>query len=169
MLLLERLTLRPNSSIQSNFRAPRHHIVPSYPLFVKTQKKLAKILCTNKPLGNPHPQPGKNVDALVAFRHEPRSTLNFHPPTSTTMKKKSTSRSAFFNLRVLIGLFMRPGRRLFWRWQALARSRQSSRKLRTSAEQRDTKIINIQVLPPGFDCSTIHEMGIDRMESLQGD
>src|SRR5439155_21791833 len=33
--------------------------------------------------------------------------------------------------------------------------------------QQKNKIINIQGLPPGFDCSKIHELGIDKMENLR--
>ena len=80
------------------------------------------------------------------------------------MKKKSASRSAFFNLRVLIGLFIVLAG-VFWRWLALARS-PPYRELR-QVQQKKPKIINIPGLPPGFDCATIHEKGIDRMEGLR--
>src|SRR2546422_670139 len=79
------------------------------------------------------------------------------------MKKKSASQSAFFNLRVLIGLFMV----LAGVFLALAGVGTFSAVTANSAQaQQKHKIINIQGLPPGFDCSTIHELGIDKMENL---
>jgi hypothetical protein len=80
------------------------------------------------------------------------------------MKKKSASQSAFFNLRVLIGLFIvMAGVFLalagFGTFSALTASRAQA--------QQTYKIIDIPGLPPGFDCSTIHELGIDRMENLR--
>src|SRR5213079_2184213 len=36
----------------------------------------------------------------------------------------------------------------------------------TKAQQKH-KIINIQGLPPGFDCATLHEKGIDKMEGFR--
>ena len=83
------------------------------------------------------------------------------------MKKKSTTQSAFFNFRVLIGLCI-----------ALAGISLALLSLDTFAAPKPrigevhegpkgAKIINIRGLPPGFDCSTIHEKGIDRMEGLK--
>src|ERR1051326_6524570 len=81
------------------------------------------------------------------------------------MKKKSASRSAFFNLRVLIGVFVV----LTGVFLALAGfgtfSASASNFLK--ARQKKTKILNIQGLPPGFDCATIHEKGIDTMENMR--
>src|SRR6266536_711099 len=80
------------------------------------------------------------------------------------MKKKSASQSAFFNLRVLIGLFIVVAGVLL----ALAGFGTFSAITASSAQaQQKHKIINIQGLPPGFDCSKIHELGIDRMENLR--
>src|SRR5436189_3261611 len=89
------------------------------------------------------------------------------------MKKKSASQSAparrslgeggFFNLRVLIGLFVV----LAGGFLALAGLGTFSAITASSAQaQQKHKIIDIQGLPPGFDCATIHERGIDRMENL---
>src|SRR5206468_6599035 len=79
------------------------------------------------------------------------------------MKTKSTSQSAFFNLRVLIALFMV----LAGVFLALVGLGTFSGLTASSAQaQQKHKIINIQGLPPGFDCSTIHEKGIDKMENL---
>jgi hypothetical protein len=80
------------------------------------------------------------------------------------MKQKSTSQSAFFNLRVLIGLFVV----LTGVFLAVIGLGTFSGLTASSAKaQQAHKIINIQGLPPGFDCATIHENGIDRMESFR--
>ena len=79
------------------------------------------------------------------------------------MKKKSTSQSAFFNLRVLIGLFIV----LAGVFLALIGFGTFSGLTANSvqAQQRPT-IIDVPGLPPGLDCATIHEKGIDRQENL---
>src|SRR5213596_433681 len=80
------------------------------------------------------------------------------------MKKKSASRSAFFNLRVLIELFVvLTG--VFLALVGLG-TFSASAFSPAKAQQKKTKILNIPGLPPGFDCATIHEKGIDRMENL---
>ena len=80
------------------------------------------------------------------------------------MKKKSTSRSAFFNLRVLIGLFIV----LAGVFLALIGLGTFSGLTASSAQaQQKHKIINIQGLPPGFDCATIYEKGINKMEGFR--
>ena len=80
------------------------------------------------------------------------------------MKKKSASRSAFFNIRVLIGVFIL----LAGVFLALASLGTFSAIAASSANaQQKHKIINIQGLPPGFDCATIHEKGIDKMENFR--
>src|SRR5437773_4448102 len=80
------------------------------------------------------------------------------------MKKKSASKSAFFNLRVLIGLFIV----LAGVFLALAGFGTFSAFAANSLKaQQKHKIVNIQGLPPGFDCDTIHEKGIDKMESMR--
>src|SRR5438270_10716979 len=89
------------------------------------------------------------------------------------MKKKSSSQSAFFNVRVLIGLFMvLAGVFLalagFGTYSAVtASSAQAQQKTARSAQaQQRPKIVNVPGLPPGFDCSTIHEKGIDKQENF---
>src|SRR5882724_8240840 len=80
------------------------------------------------------------------------------------MKKKSASQSAFFNLRVLIGLFMLIAGVLL----ALAAVGTFSGITASSAKaQQKHKIINVPGLPPGFDCATIYEKGFHKMESLR--
>src|SRR6266699_1742567 len=79
------------------------------------------------------------------------------------MKQKSTSQSAFFNLRVLIGLFVV----LTGVFLAVIGLGTFSGLTASSAKAQQThKIINVAGLPPGFDCATIHERGIDKMENL---
>src|SRR5438552_9607699 len=80
------------------------------------------------------------------------------------MKKKSSTQSAFFNLLVLIGLFIV----LAGVFLALAGLGTFSAITASSAQaQQKHKIINVQGLPPGFDCSKIHELGIDKQENLR--
>jgi hypothetical protein len=109
----------------------------------------------------------KSVDAFVAFPLKTmfRTSIFRHPHRNHIMKKKSASRSAFFNLRVLIGLFVV----LAGVFLALAGLGTFSAITASSAQaqQKKTKILNIQGLPPGFDCSKIHELGIDTMENLR--
>src|ERR1700731_570460 len=79
------------------------------------------------------------------------------------MKKKSASQSAFFNLRLLTGLFLV----LTGVFLALAGLGTFSAITASSAQAlQKQKIINIQGLPPGFDCSTIYEKGIDKQENF---
>ena len=95
-----------------------------------------------------------------------QTTLHTEIPSTSQpfMKKKSASRSAFFNLRVLIGLFIV----LAGVFLALAGLGTFSGLTASSAQaQQKHKIINIPGLPPGFDCATIHEKGIDRMEGFR--
>ena len=80
------------------------------------------------------------------------------------MKNKSTSQSAFFNLRVLIGLFAV----LAGVFLALIGLGTFSGLTASSAKAQQThKIINVAGLPPGFDCATIRENGIDRQENFR--
>jgi hypothetical protein len=76
------------------------------------------------------------------------------------MKKKSTSQSAFFNLRVLIGLFTV----LVGVFLALVGFGAFS----VQAQQPTvTQSTIYQVLPPGFDCSQIRALGLDRQDNLR--
>jgi hypothetical protein len=80
------------------------------------------------------------------------------------MKKKSASRSAFFNVRVLIGLFIVLAGVLL----ALLGFGTFSGITASSAQaQQKHKIIDVPGLPPGFDCATIHERHIDTMENFR--
>src|SRR6266481_841973 len=80
------------------------------------------------------------------------------------MKKKSTSQSAFFNLRVLIGLFVV----LAGAFLALIGLGTFSGLTASSAQaQQNHKIINVEGLPPMFDCATIQENGVDKQENFR--
>src|SRR5437660_4332072 len=90
------------------------------------------------------------------------------------MKKNSTSRSAparhsfseggFFNLRLLIGLCVV----LAGVFLALLGLGAFSVITASSAQaQQKQRIIDIEGLPSGFDCSTIPEKGIDKQENLR--
>src|SRR5712691_9251967 len=89
------------------------------------------------------------------------------------MKKKSASQSAparrslgeggFFNLRVLIGLFVvLAGVFLalagFGAFSALAQAQQKNKIITNSKNP---------LVPNGFDCSKIHELGIDKQENMR--
>src|SRR5438128_4893972 len=79
------------------------------------------------------------------------------------MKKKSASQSAFFNLRVLIGLFtVLAGVFLalagFGTFSALAQAQQKHKIITDSKNP---------LVPNGFDCSKIHELGIDKQENMR--
>src|SRR5437660_3951998 len=80
------------------------------------------------------------------------------------MKKKSTSQSAFFNLRVLIGLSVV----LAGAFLALIGLGTFSGLTASSAQaQQNHKIINVPGLPPGFDCAQISALGIDKQENFR--
>src|SRR5438128_8642757 len=75
------------------------------------------------------------------------------------MKKKSASQSAFFNLRVLIGLFVV----LAGVFLALLGFGAFS----AQAQQNYTITTSDPLVPAGFDCSRIHELDIDKQENMR--
>src|SRR5438874_10966589 len=94
------------------------------------------------------------------------------------MKKKSTSQSAFLNLRVLIGLFLAlTGVSLLALGQFATAANPfrsavsaSSHARTTQAQPRyqvKTKSPMNPLVPPMFDCSKIRQLGIDRMENFR--
>ena len=99
----------------------------------------------------------------------PPGAPNIYKPTTSSliMKKKSTSQSAFFNLRVLIGLFVV----LVGACVALS----SSGVFSVTAANIDKALRQNQVItsssdplvPVGFDCSKIHQLGIDKQENFR--
>src|SRR6267378_2125086 len=92
------------------------------------------------------------------------------------MKKKSTSQSAFFNLRVLIGLFMAlAGASLalvgFGAFPAapgpVSSAARTLQKYNIPTYNPLAKSGDISILPPGFDCSKVRQLGIDKMENFR--
>src|SRR5438067_7575897 len=83
------------------------------------------------------------------------------------MKQKSTSQSAFFNLRVLIGLFVV----LTGVFLAVIGLGTFSGLTASSAKaQQKARIITDStnpLVPNGFDCAQIRALGIDRQENLR--
>src|SRR6266487_3575352 len=83
------------------------------------------------------------------------------------MKKKSSSQSAFFNLRVLLGLFMvLAGVFLALVGLGVFSAQAQPQKNDIAAKYLGPKSIN-PLVPPGFDCAKIHELGIDKMENFR--
>src|ERR1700732_3742590 len=75
------------------------------------------------------------------------------------MKKKSASQSAFFNLRVLFGLFIvMAGVFLALAGFSVAQAQQKNYIITNSTDP---------LVPNGFDCSRIHELGIDKQENMR--
>src|SRR6202162_873949 len=75
------------------------------------------------------------------------------------MKKNSASQSAFFNLRLLIGLFIvLAGVFLALAGFGVAQAQQKNNIITNSTDP---------LVPNGFDCSRIHELGIDKQENLR--
>jgi hypothetical protein len=74
------------------------------------------------------------------------------------MKKKSTSQSAFFTLRVLSGLFL-----------VLSGVFLAVLGFSAQAQQRQTPAagFNYALVPPGFDCSQIRALGLDKQENMR--
>ena len=83
------------------------------------------------------------------------------------MKKKSASRSAFFNVRVLIGMF------IVLAGVSLALVGFAARPVIGNAPAKPKSKVRVNsnyispLVPPGFDCSKISQLGIDRMENFR--
>src|SRR5436309_5217700 len=86
------------------------------------------------------------------------------------MKKKSTSQSAFFNLRVLVGLFIALAG-LSLALLATAKPSGRSAPAGTNAPAGPFKITTQSstdpLVPVAFDCSRIKQLGIDKQENLR--
>jgi hypothetical protein len=88
------------------------------------------------------------------------------------MKKKSTSSSAFFNLRVLVALLIATTGVSLALFAANPFGRGTGPSSAAGIGKAGQKYAvgkptNLQLLPPGFDCSKIHELGIDKMENFR--
>src|SRR5437763_4940909 len=84
------------------------------------------------------------------------------------MKKKSTSRSAFFNLRVLIGLCIAvAGVFLVLLASGVLSSATAQSIIQAMTKGKIITSSSDPLVPVGFDCSTIHEKGIDKQENFR--
>src|SRR6266480_1959842 len=85
------------------------------------------------------------------------------------MKKKVTSQSAFFNLRVLVGLFVAMAGASLLALGALATANPGGRVVAPSPGKYKVTTQSgwPALVPPGFDCSKIRQLGIDKMENLR--
>ena len=88
------------------------------------------------------------------------------------MKKKSTSQSAFFNLRVLVGLFIGlagVSLALLATANPAVRAAHAKRVVAPSPGKYKvtTKSAINPLVPAMFDCSKIRQLGIDRMENFR--
>src|SRR4029453_11295197 len=87
------------------------------------------------------------------------------------MKKKSTSRSAFFNFRILAALLvgMTGVSLALFAANPLARNTRPSRApaVKPVKQQKNNASNSPFILPPGFDCSKIHQLGFDTMENFR--
>src|SRR5437773_3481810 len=83
------------------------------------------------------------------------------------MKKKSTSQSAFFNLRVLIGLCIVLVGVVLALAQIGVFSAAAQGILQTMTRGKIITQSQDPLVPVGFDCSTIHEKGIDKQENFR--
>ena len=85
------------------------------------------------------------------------------------MKKSSAPRSAFLTVRVLIGLLIILAGISLAMMGSRASSSPSGSSFAKAQQKYQTpiKIVDSTLLPPGFDCSKIHELGIDRQENFR--
>src|SRR5881296_3322413 len=81
------------------------------------------------------------------------------------MKKKSASHSAFFNPRVLVGVIIVLAGVSLALFAANPFGRSAARNQQQN--QPAPSSIDLSLLPPGFDCSQIHALGIDKQENLR--
>ncbi|PYL29540.1 MAG: hypothetical protein DMF39_07035, partial [Verrucomicrobia bacterium] len=83
------------------------------------------------------------------------------------MKKKSGSQLAFLEPRILIGLVMVLAGVLLALVGLGAFSASAASSAKVQQKYNPTiSSIDLGVLPPGFDCSQIHEKGIDKQENF---
>ena len=83
------------------------------------------------------------------------------------MKKKSASRSAFFNIRVLIGVFILAAGALLALASSGVFSVAAQSVIQTMTHSRIITYSTDPLVPVGFDCSKVYEMGIDKQENFR--
>ncbi len=90
--------------------------------------------------------------------------MECHPNSINSMKKKSASKSAFFNLRVLIGLCIA----LAGISLALAAlDAFGANSVPVKIRNHIITASNDPLVPVGFDCTKIEELGIDKQENFR--
>jgi len=87
------------------------------------------------------------------------------------MKKKSASQSAFFNLRRLNWSVCHPVLAPVWRCLPRIHSGAAPLLLRREnkakpASRHLNTLLNLKVFPAGFDCSKVHQLGIDKQDNM---
>ena len=83
------------------------------------------------------------------------------------MKKKSASASAFFNLRVLIGLLVVLTGVVLAMVSLGVLSAPAANIVKALGKYQIITSSSDPLVPVEFDCSTIHEKGIDKQENLR--
>src|SRR5438552_9342523 len=83
------------------------------------------------------------------------------------MKKKSASQSAFFNLRVLIGVCIALVGVVLALTQIGVFSAAAQSMIQAMTKGKIITQSQDPLVPVGFDCSTIHEKGIDKQENFR--
>src|SRR5215216_346533 len=83
------------------------------------------------------------------------------------MKKKSASQSAFFNLRVLLGLFVAIAGIFVALLGSGVLSATAQNVIQAMTKGKIITSSSNPLVPVGFDCSKIHELGIDKMENFR--
>jgi hypothetical protein len=83
------------------------------------------------------------------------------------MNKKSTSQSAFFKPRVLIGLCIALAGVVLALTQIGVFSAAAQSIIQAMTKDRIITSSTDPLVPVGFDCSTIHEKGIDKQENFR--
>src|SRR5437667_820874 len=83
------------------------------------------------------------------------------------MKKRRTAQRAFANLRVLIGLLIVVAGVSLALFATATPPWRSAPPAKSAPLPQRYRHIDPTVLPPGFDCSKIHQLGIDMQETMR--
>ena len=90
--------------------------------------------------------------------------MECNPDSTNSMKKKSASKSAFFNLRVLIGLCIAlAGVSL----ALLGLDAFAANSAPVKIKNHIITASNDPLVPVGFDCTKIRQLGIDKQENFR--
>src|ERR1051325_10980279 len=83
------------------------------------------------------------------------------------MKKKSDSKSAFFNIRALVGVFILLGGVFLALASSGMFSLAAQNFIQTMTQGRIITYSTDPLVPVGFDCSKIQALGIDKQENFR--